>query len=498
MIERSKLSEKAKFLIKSSDCIFSEYHSTSYNDVYDPITNRNGCISLLWSENTLCFDLLKPKLMIPLSSEPSITTTRYSESGGLTRFRVSIANLLSTRVFKTNLDQVNPKNIAVAAGTTAILDGLIYSICDPKDIIIIPSPMYSFFPKDVKIKFQVRVVPAPLEVIDDENPDKIQSFKLNLETFESIYNENPGKVKCVLLCNPNNPTGHVFSKEELYSVVKWCREKQIHLISDEIYALSVFNHEKAQFTSIFDICDGELGDFIHIVNGFSKDFGLNGLRAGYIYSENSDVLTILDYFQHQLCSNLVQEPDPSIDPLLVFKPNSVEIIDSEDLEHYSSYYLLFTLNLDLEDIKTPTLQFIPFASFYQASLMKKLKKLDITLGISSLLQSLIDSLEYGEGDEDIILYEDDLEELCNCDLHKREFSTPTILEDSILNWKNAIVNFTSNSSINHLTLRNFVCDECDPPSWYDIESEEDGIDKEFSDHFIQLFNIQSISKLVLD
>eukprot|EP01132_Coremiostelium_polycephalum_P005892 gene5892-7337_t len=305
MIEKKKLSEKAKYLVQSQ-CEISDFHAKSYQDVYDPITNKNGCISLLWSENNLMSDLLIPKLH-SIQLNPQNIITKYHPVGGVAKFRSSIANLLSTRIFKSNFDRVNPNNIRVAAGTSAILEALFFSICNQNDILISPSPMYSGFSSDADIILTVKILSAPMEVYDNENPaERIKSFKLDLSTFEKIYQENPQKVKGVILCNPNNPTGHTFSESELHSVVQWCRDKDIHLIVDEIYTFSVFNDGKPKFTSIYDICNGKLDNFVHIVNGFSKDFGLGGLRAGYIYSENKDILSVLDYFQHQLCSTMVQ------------------------------------------------------------------------------------------------------------------------------------------------------------------------------------------------
>eukprot|EP01133_Synstelium_polycarpum_P015403 gene15403-18267_t len=112
--------------------------------------------------------------------------------------------------------------------------------------------------------------------------------------MEEIYRqakEQGANVKAVILCSPNNPTGTVFSRQELQSVIDWCRDKKIHLVSDEIYALSTFNASSERpFVSVYELCDGKLGDNIHILSGFSKDFCVNGYRAGYIYSQNTRLL----------------------------------------------------------------------------------------------------------------------------------------------------------------------------------------------------------------
>jgi len=104
-------------------------------------------------------------------------------------------------------------------------------------------------------------------------------------------------VKALLLCSPNNPLGFMFTREELENIVSWTRQNGLQLIVDEIYGLSVFS-KSSKLVSIGSVLD-ELGDDVHFVWSFSKDFCMSGLRAGVIYTENRmarNALRFLPYF----------------------------------------------------------------------------------------------------------------------------------------------------------------------------------------------------------
>lgn len=120
-------------------------------------------------------------------------------------------------------------------------------------------------------------------------------FKVTAEVLEKGLKESKkrgDKVKCVLLCSPVNPTGQVLTARELVDIVKWCRQYSLHCIVDEIYGLSVFNPEQ-KFVSVYQAlhdANMTLGDDVHIVWSFSKDFCLSGYRVGVSYTENDALL----------------------------------------------------------------------------------------------------------------------------------------------------------------------------------------------------------------
>jgi len=314
-------SENAKRILgNQSNSRVGAAHFIAMQDEYKAQTNPNGFISLGIAENTLCFDVLKDKLMSNENFNQRLT--QYSDLGGEINFRRAICSLLQDTISKyrpadTNL-LIKTEEIVVSTGATPLLENSFNMFCNKSEICIIPSPFYPAFVYDASMRFSVKVEPSPMEVFDKDG--QVIGFKIDLNDFNQIYEQNPGKVKMVLLCNPCNPTGHIMPKEEIIQVVNWCREKKIHLLMDEIYALSVFNHDEntVEFHSIYDILQGDLGEYVHLISGFSKDFCLNGYRAGYVYSQNKLVIKYLSSTsQFYTCSNITQS---SITNILTDKP----------------------------------------------------------------------------------------------------------------------------------------------------------------------------------
>jgi aspartate/methionine/tyrosine aminotransferase len=122
--------------------------------------------------------------------------------------------------------------------------------------------------------------------------------------------------RVLLLSHPQNPLGICYPPEVIKECIDWCRENKIHLVSDEIYAGSVYRVEQANFQSTLELAsskddgssDGDdgkvglgLGPYIHLVYALSKDFALSGLRVGALYSENPEIRVPLQKL-NDLCS----------------------------------------------------------------------------------------------------------------------------------------------------------------------------------------------------
>ena len=135
-----------------------------------------------------------------------------------------------------------------------------------------------------------------------------------MDDLDNAYNNAISKghpPKAIIITNPNNPLGKIYTKNELLIFINYCNMKSIHLIVDEIYALSVFDDDvnnDDKFHSVTTILENKLNDNVHVIWGLSKDFGVSGLRAGFLYTQNKLLLASLSNFNMAFeVSNIVQE-----------------------------------------------------------------------------------------------------------------------------------------------------------------------------------------------
>lgn len=132
--------------------------------------------------------------------------------------------------------------------------------------------------------------------------------KASLDAALQTSKENGVNPRVLLISHPMNPLGICYPPEVVREMIEWCRENEIHLISDEIYAGSIYRPDQANFVSALEVASGAeeteflgLGPYIHLVYAFSKDFALSGLRVGALYSENQEIRLPLQKL-NDLCS----------------------------------------------------------------------------------------------------------------------------------------------------------------------------------------------------
>lgn len=196
---------------------------------------------------------------------------------------------------------VEESHLATAPGAAFVLDGLLFNICDPGDGVLILAPCWSRSPSIILLKLPFdRIADCLLvdgfdwlvESKSGVRPVFVGTKSLNsvltcevLEALESAIVSAPCHIRGLLFTNPQNPLGQCYPKAVMESIIKFCHEKRIHFIADEIYALSAFSTtddvEALPFTSTLQLdiagmkCDSSR---VHTIWSVSKDFGSSGLR----------------------------------------------------------------------------------------------------------------------------------------------------------------------------------------------------------------------------
>jgi len=252
---------------------------------YDASARPAGYIPLCVAENNLVGDLLLPELEKKRALPESVLA--YDHMTGSVAFREKLARFFAERVFGRTFAT---NQIAVLAGAGCVLEILFHAIADPGDGVLVPTPSYAGFWPDLETRDELRIIPVHGSPGD--------GARLTAERLDRALSEADCPVRALLLTSPDNPTGYVYSAAELHEVISWCLARDLHLVMDEIYALSVFGSQP--FVSAATLVPS-LGDSIHLVWAFSKDFAASGLRAGVLVSENQDVLTVVDGLAYWAC-----------------------------------------------------------------------------------------------------------------------------------------------------------------------------------------------------
>ena len=253
---------------------YLQEHFARVDSRYDPKNNPNGYIDLCIAENKLVWKLLKPKLQAQRAVPHSALC--YDSMSGSIDFRKKLGRFMGEhflgRVFE-------PEQIAVLAGAGSVLELLFYVLGDPDDGVLVPTPSYAGFWADLETRDALRIIPV--------HGSSDDGFQLTCEQLERTLAAADRPVKALLFTTPSNPLGRVYTPYEIGQVISWAQERGLHVVFDEIYALSVFGDR--QFTSCAQV-QAFLGDNVHIVWAFSKDFGASGLRCGVLVSENQALL----------------------------------------------------------------------------------------------------------------------------------------------------------------------------------------------------------------
>jgi len=202
--------------------------------------------------------------------------TGYTETAGIPELREAIAEYLNSRYGA----DVKPDEVVVTTGAkTAIFIGMAAYI-RPGDEVVIPEPSYYAYAQVARM-FDAKPVFVPMKF----EPGK--GFSIDMEAVEEAVTP---RTRIIVLNNPHNPTGTVFTPEEVDELYEFARKRGVMILADEIYDNFLFNG--ARFKSVLEHSDWR--DYLIYVNGFSKTFSMTGWRLGYLVLRREVIPRILD------------------------------------------------------------------------------------------------------------------------------------------------------------------------------------------------------------
>ena len=205
--------------------------------------------------------------------------TKYTPSGGLPTLKDAIISKLRT---DQQLDY-SRQEIMIGIGAKHVLYTLFQVLLDAGDEVIIPAPYWVSYPEQVKLAGGVPII---VESTSDSR------FKVTADQIRSAITAN---TKAVIINSPGNPTGMIYSRDELQQIAEVCQERDIWIISDEIYEKLIYGGEKhisvAQLSE-----DAKKRTFI--INGVSKSHSMTGWRIGYIAGDTEVIGAMTNLASH--------------------------------------------------------------------------------------------------------------------------------------------------------------------------------------------------------
>jgi aspartate aminotransferase len=226
-------------------------------------------------------DIKTPEVALDAVSSHSLKIISYTRSEGSEEYRTKIAKYYSKHDIHVNHDDI----IVTTGGSEALLFAF-GSVMDVDDEVIIPEPFYANY-NGFSTASGVKIVPVNSKIEDN--------FALPpIEEFEKLITP---KTKAILICNPGNPTGYLYSKEEIKKLAQIVKKHDLFLIADEVYR--EFAYDGIEHYSILQ--EDNLIDNAIIIDSVSKRYSMCGARIGCLVTRNKEVIkTALKFAQARL------------------------------------------------------------------------------------------------------------------------------------------------------------------------------------------------------
>ncbi len=208
--------------------------------------------------------------------------TKYTPAAGT----LALRNAVAEKFKRDNGLSYTAENIVVSNGAKHSLVNAFMAICNPGDEVILPSPCWVSYPEMIKLADGTPVI---------VNATEDNDFKVTVEDLEKALTD---KTKAIVLNSPSNPTGMVYTREELKAIADFAVEHNIYVISDEIYEKLIYDGEHVSIASFND----KIKDLTIVINGVSKTYAMTGWRIGFA-AANKEIAKAMSNIQSHAASN---------------------------------------------------------------------------------------------------------------------------------------------------------------------------------------------------
>ena len=208
--------------------------------------------------------------------------TKYTPSSGIPELREAVCAKLKK---DSNLDY-KPNEVLISVGAKHSIYNAVMVLCDEGDEVVIPEPYWVSYPEMARLAGgKVVTVPTGIE----------QGYKITAEQLDKVITE---KTSLLILNTPSNPTGAVYTEDELRGIADVCLKKGVSVISDEIYEKLIYEGKHVSFASL----GPEVKDITITINGVSKSYAMTGWRIGYAAGPR-EVIAAMGNLQSHSTSN---------------------------------------------------------------------------------------------------------------------------------------------------------------------------------------------------
>ena len=226
-------------------------------------------------------DIFTPEIALNAIRNINLKVIEYSHSAGIESYRKKLAQHYQ----KIGIDVNHNERIITTGGSEAILFALMACL-NPDDEVIIPEPFYTNY-NGFTVAAGVKIVPVTSSIDSDFGLPPIQEFEKSITP----------RTKAIIICNPNNPTGYLYSKSELEQLRDIIKKHDLYLFSDEVYR--EFCYDDAIHYSAMNL-EGTENNVV-MLDSVSKRYSECGVRIGALVTKNKDILsTVLKYAQARL------------------------------------------------------------------------------------------------------------------------------------------------------------------------------------------------------